>query len=75
MGNLQQDRQITALVDGELPPEEVMEVKEMIESDKGLTFYYEVQLIISKSLKTALIKHPVSFNLHKKLAKLSSISS
>jgi hypothetical protein len=72
MENLQQDRKITALADGELPPEEVKEVKEMIEFDKGIKFSYEVQLIISKSIKTALIKHPVSFKLHKKLVKLSS---
>jgi hypothetical protein len=61
-------KEITALADDELKDNSIRE--ELISSinfDRILEFHYEVQLIVSKILRNSYIKHPVPFQLRKKL--------
>jgi hypothetical protein len=64
---------ITALADEEIKDEEYsLEINRQLDSSPVNRFYFEVQTIISKQLKRALIKHPVPFDLRKKLLQLLS---
>jgi hypothetical protein len=67
---------ITALADDEIKDAALRDqISAKIKDEKKYSFYYEVQLIVRKSLRKGIIKHPVPFKLRKKLVKiLESVS-
>jgi hypothetical protein len=62
---------ITELADGEIKDAVLREeLKAKINNDRDLSFQFQVQSIISRTLKDSLIKRPVSYSFRRKLIEL-----
>jgi hypothetical protein len=71
MDEYKMDKAVTALADQEIKDTDQRdELTAKINNDRELAFRFEVQLIISKALKTNLIKHPLPYSFRRKLLKM-----